>query len=130
MSLLISTVLEGLEIQTRAGAGTAVHDARDRGPVLGADDEHIASIPIGDDLLLQVLRRVLAAKVRLQRSAQPRPLLAQTVPNASQLRARIVYDLAAGIDLLANVGDLTLERRRGVGDAAQVRNGPASAADT
>ena len=42
-------------------------DAGDRGAVLGAHDEHVAAVAIGDDLLLQVLRRVLAAEVGLQR---------------------------------------------------------------
>ena len=61
-----------------------MHDARNRGAVLGADDEHVAAVAIGDDLLLQVLRRVLAAQVRLERAAQPRPLLAQAI---AQVRA-------------------------------------------
>ncbi len=100
-----------------------------RRPMLGADDEHVAAVAIGDDLLLEVLRRFLAAQVRLERAAQPRPLLAQTVPNAPQLRARIVHHLAAGIDLLADLGDLSLEGCGGVGDPAQVRNGAARTAD-
>ena len=94
---------ERLEEQARAAAGAAVHDARNRRPVLGADDEHVAAVAIGDDLLLQVLRRVLAAQVRLERAAQPRPLLAQAIAQALQLRAGIVDDFAGGIDLAADV---------------------------
>ena len=88
-----------LEEQARAAGRAAVHDAGDRGAVLGADDEHVAAVAIGDDLLLQVLRRVLAAQVRLERAAQARALLAQAVAQALQLRARIVDDLAGGVDL-------------------------------
>ena len=62
--------------------------------VLGLHDEHVAAVPLGDDLLLQVLRRVLAAQVRLERAAQPRPLLAQPVADQLQLRARVVDHVA------------------------------------
>ena len=112
MSLLISTVLSGSRNRlaplpelpwTMPGIDAAM---------LGADDEHVAAVAIGDDLLLQILRGVLAAQVGLERAAQPRPLLAQPIPDAPQLRARIVHDLAAGIDLAADVGDLALERGR------------------
>ena len=111
MSLLISTVLSGSRNRlaplpelpcTMPGIAVAV---------LGPDDEHVAAVAIGDDLLLQVLRRVLAAQVRLERSAQPRALLAQPVPDAPQLRTRVVHHLARRIDLAADVGDLALERR-------------------
>ena len=119
MSLLISTVLSGSRNRlaplpelpcTMPGIAVAV---------LGADDQHVAAVAVGDDLLLQILRRVLAAQIRLERAAQPRPLLAQPIAQAPQLRARIVHDLAAGIDLAADVGDLALERRGAVGDGAQ-----------
>ena len=100
-----------LEEQARAARRAAVDDAGNRAAVLGADDEHVAAVAVGDDLLLQVLRRVLAAQVRLERAAQPRPLLAQPIADAPQLRARVVDDLAGGIDLAADVGDLALERR-------------------
>ena len=41
-----------LEKQARAAARTPVHDAGNGGAMLGADDEHVAAVPIGDDLLL------------------------------------------------------------------------------
>ena len=85
---------ERLEKEAGAAARAAVHDAGDRRPVLGADDQHVAAVAIGDDLLLQVLRGVLAAQVRLERAAQPRALLPQAVADAAQLRRRIVQDLA------------------------------------
>ena len=101
-----------LEEQARAAARAAVHDAGDRRPMLGADDEHVAAVAVGDDLLLQILRRVLAAQIGLERAAQPGPLLAQALTDAAKLRARVVDDVAAGIDLPADVGDLRLEGRR------------------
>ena len=108
MSLLISTVLSGSRNRlaplpelpcTMPGIDAAM---------LGADDQHVAAVAVGDDLLLEILRGVLAAQVRLERAAQPRPLLAQPIADAPQLRARIVDDLAAGIDLAADVGDLAI----------------------
>ena len=76
---------ERLEKQARAARRAAVHDARNRGAVLGAHHQHVAAVALGDDLLLQVLRRVLAAQVRLERAAQPRALLAQPIADALQL---------------------------------------------
>ncbi len=110
---------ERLEKEAGAAAGAAVDDPGNRGPVLGSDDEDVPAVAIGDDLLLQVLRRVLAAQIRLERAAQPRALLAKPIAQALQLRARIVDDLAAGIDLATDVGDLAFEGRRRVGDASQ-----------
>ena len=100
-----------LEEQARAARGAAVHDAGNRRPVFRADDEHVAPVAVGDDLLLQVFRRVLAAQVGLERPAQPRALLAQAIAQALQLRTGIVDDLARRIDLAADVGDLALEGR-------------------
>ena len=111
MSLLISTVLSGSRNRLAPLAELPWTMPGIDGAMLGADDEHVAAVAIGDDLLLQVLRRVLAAQVGLERAAQPRALLAQPIADAPQLRARIVHDLAGGIDLAADVGDLRLERR-------------------
>ncbi len=119
---------ERLEKQARAAARAAVDDARNRGAVLGADDQHVAAVAVGDDLLLQVLRGVLAAQVRFERPAQPRPLLAQPIADASQLRARVVHHLAARVDLAADVGDLALEGGRPVRDRAEDRTCAARAA--
>jgi hypothetical protein len=76
---------ERLEEQARAARRAAVHDAGDRPAVLGADDEHVAAAAVGDDLLLQILRGVLAAQVGLERAAEARPLLPQTIAKALQL---------------------------------------------
>jgi hypothetical protein len=56
--------------------------------MLGTDDEHVSTVAVGDDLLLQVLRRVLAAQVGLQRAAQARALLAQAIAAAVSTMAR------------------------------------------
>ena len=131
MSLLISTVLSGSRNRLAPLAGAAVDDAGDRGAVLRADDEHVAAVAVGDDLLLQVLRRVLAAQVGLERSAQPRALLAQAVADAPQLGARVVDDLAATGSILRRTSAISRsndaagfddraeprERRRGAADA-------------
>ncbi len=119
---------QGLEVQARAARRGAVHDAGDGGAVLGADHQDVAPVAVGDDLVLQVLRRLPAAQERLQRAAQARPLLAQPVPDDPQLRARVVGHLARLVDLPADVGDLALERRGGVDERrelGQVAAGPA-----
>ena len=119
---------ERLEKQAGAAAGAAVDDARDRGAVFGANDQHVAAVSIGHDLLLQVLRRVLAAQIGLERPAQPRALLAQPVPDPPQLAARIVHHLACGVDLAPDVRDLSFEGGDTIGDGAENREGCARAA--
>jgi hypothetical protein len=46
---------ERLEVQTGAARRRAVDDARNGGAVLGADDEDVPAVSLGDDLVLQVL---------------------------------------------------------------------------
>ena len=92
---------ERLEKQAGAARRRAVDDAGNRAAMLGFDDEHIAAVPLGDDLILQMLRRVLAAQVRLERAPQPRPLLAQPLADDLQLRARVIDDVAGRVDLVA-----------------------------
>ena len=94
-------------------------DARDRGPVFGADHQHVAAMPIRHDLLLQVFRCVLAAQVRLQRAAQSRPLTPEPVANAPQLGGRVVDDVAGGIDFAKDVGDLVIEGGSPLRDCAE-----------
>jgi len=89
-----------------------VHDAGNAAAVLGLDDEHVAAVPLGDHLLLQVFRRLLAAEVRLERGAQPRSLFPQAVAQQFQLRARIVDDVAGRVDLGADLRHLVPERLR------------------
>ena len=69
-------------------------DAWYRGPVLGANDEHVAAIAVRDDLVLEVLGRVAPAKERFQRRPQARALLAQAVADAGKRRTCLVGDLA------------------------------------
>src|SRR5687767_10516515 len=101
---------ERFEIEARAAARTAVDDAGDRRAMLRLDDEHIASVAVADDLVLQIARRVLAAKVRFERRAQPRALLPQLRAQSRQLGARVVVHLARRIDLASYLADLVLER--------------------
>ena len=108
-----------LEEQACAAARTPVHDAGDRGAVFRAHDEHVATVPIRHDLLLKIFRRVFAAEVRLERSPQSRPLLAQPIPQRSQLRACVVDDVARRVDLAADVRRLMVERRRVVDNASE-----------
>ena len=103
--------VERFEIDARAARGCAVHDPRNRGAMFGADDDHVAAVAIGDDLVLQVFRRVAPAHVRLERRPQLRPLAPQPVADARERRARVVGHLARRIDLPADFGDFALERR-------------------
>jgi hypothetical protein len=100
---------ERLEEEARPARGAAVDDARDRAAVLGAHEQHVAAVAVGDDLVLQVLGGVAAAEVRLEGAAQPAPLLAQAVAHRPQLGAGVVEDLAGRVDRPAHLGDLALE---------------------
>jgi hypothetical protein len=76
-------------------------------------------MPVGDDLLLQVLRGVLAPQVGFQRAAQPCPLPAQALADPPQLRRGIVHHVPRRIDFPLDVGDFLIERRSPFGDAVQ-----------
>ncbi len=120
---------ERLEVEAGAARRRAVHDARNRRPVLGLHDDHIAAIALGDDLILQVLRRVLAAQVRLKRAAQTRALLAESIANDSELGARVVDDIAGVIDLLPHLLGFAFERRRGAARGFETRERSGGAAN-
>src|SRR5262245_66123030 len=90
-----------------------MYDARDPAPVLGLDDQDVAPVALGDNLVLQVLLRVLAAQVRLECAAKAGPLFAEAIADDLQFRAGMVDDLAGGIDLVARLRDLALEGRNG-----------------
>jgi hypothetical protein len=96
-----------------------MHDPRDGRAVLGADDQDVPAVAIGDDLLLQILRRVLAAQVGFERPAKTRALLPQAFAQVLQFGARLVDHLAGRIDLAAHVGDLALERPGRLDDRAE-----------
>ncbi|OLD17633.1 MAG: hypothetical protein AUJ01_08710 [Acidobacteria bacterium 13_1_40CM_3_65_5] len=120
---------ERLEKQTGTARGAAVHDARDAAAMLGLHHQHVAAVALGDDLVLQVLCRVLAAEVRLERRPQPRALLSQSIPNPLQLGTRIVDHVAGGIDLLAYLRRLIFERRRAAARRVEQRKRRRHAAD-
>jgi hypothetical protein len=73
---------ERLEIKTGAAAGAAVNDAGDRRAVLCLDHEHVAAVAVAHHLILQIARRILAAKIRFERRSQTRPLLAHQRPDS------------------------------------------------
>ena len=103
--------LERLEEQAGAAGRGAVHDAGNRRAVLGAHHQHVAAVAVGDDLLLQVLRRVAAAQERRRAwSAASRAAGAAArgccaAPGWRCRRPR------RRIDLAPDVGDLAPERR-------------------
>ena len=63
--------------------------------MLGAHDDDVAAVAIGDDLILQVLRRVAPLRQRLERRSQLRALAAERLADVAQRRAGGVRDLAA-----------------------------------
>ena len=87
-----------------------MHDAGNPAAMLGLHEEHVAAVPFRDDLVLQILRGVLAAQVRLERASQARALLAQPLPNELQLGARMVDDITRRVDLVARLRRLAFER--------------------
>ena len=121
---------ERLEKQARAARRRAVHDAGNAAAMLGLDDEHVAAVPLGDDLILQVLRRVLAAQVRLERAAQPRPLLAQPLANQPAAPgSRDRRPRPTGRSSRATCADLALERRGAAAGRLEQRKRSRRAAD-
>ena len=54
--------------------------------MLGPHHQHVAAVALGDDLLLQILRRVLAAQVRLERRAQLRAAVGAAARECSRAR--------------------------------------------
>ena len=113
--------LQRLEKHTGARCRHAVDDARDGRAVFGSDDQHVAAVAVGDDLLLQVLGRVTAAQKRLQCVSQPCALFPKAPADVAERRAGLVYHIARRRDLSSDVGDLLFERRRSIGDGAQQR---------
>ncbi len=111
---------ERLEEQTRSAGRAAVHDARDRAAMLGPHDQDITPVAIGDDLFLQVPRRVLGAQVRLEGRPQATALLPEAFPDGFQLGARVVGHRAGGLDGAADVHDLALERPDSLDQVVQV----------
>ena len=118
-----------LEEQAGAARRTAVDDARDGRAVLGAHHQHEAAVAVGDDLVLQVLRRVAAAQERLERAPQARPLPPQALAHRLQLGAGVVGHLARGLDLVPGLGDLAAERRPALGQGLQDGKGVLGPAD-
>ena len=115
MSLLISTVLKRLEKQARAARRCAVHDAWNRAAMLRLDDQDVAAVAFGDDLILQVFRRLLAAQEGLERAAEPRPLFALALADQFQLGARVIRHVPRRLDLFPDGHRFALERRDGAG---------------
>ena len=110
ISLLISTVLSGSRYRLAPLPEAAVDDSGNRGAMLGLHDENIAAVAVADHLILQILRRILAPQIRLERRAEARSLLAQVRAQSRQFGARLVVHFAGWIDLAAHLGDLVLER--------------------
>ena len=102
---------ERFQVEARPARRSPMHNPGDAGAVLGFDHEDVPTVPLGDDLVLEVLGRVLAAQVRLQRAAQPRPLLTKPIADDAQLRAGVIDDVARRGDRIAHAGDFALERR-------------------
>ena len=90
-------------------------------PVFGPDHQHVAAIALGDDLFLEILRRVAAAQVGLERPPQPLSLPSKLVPDARQRRTGIVLDVAVLADGLADPGVLDLEPRGPARDGREGR---------
>ena len=110
-----------LQEQAGAAARAAVHDARDVAPVFGAHQQHVAAVPLGDHFVLQVLRRVLAARELFERLAQLLPQVPQAIADAAERGAGVVEHLARDVDGLADRRHLGLEAGQLADDRVQER---------
>ena len=129
MSLLISTVLSGSRNRLAPLVDAPCTMPGIAAAMLGLDDQHVAAVALGDDLILQVLRRLLAAQVRLERAAQPRALLAQ--PVADPLSSGLASSTTSpdGSIFSRTCADLALERRGAAGRRFEERERCRRAAD-
>ncbi len=100
---------ERLEVERLPAGGAAVHETRQRRPMLGLHEQHETAVPLGDDLILQVFRRVAAAQVAVERLAQLRALPPEAIANRAERGARVIGHIAGGLDRLAHARDLVLE---------------------
>ena len=98
--------LERLDEQAGAAGGAAVNDAGNRGSMFGANHQHVATVAVGDDLFLQILRGFASAQERIERGPQALFLSAQALADRRERRAGVVGDLAGRLDLPPDVGDL------------------------
>ena len=87
----------------------AVSDSRNAAPVFHLHHQHVAAVAFGDDELLKIFCRLLAAQVRFERAAQPRPLFTEPVADDLQLGAGVIDHLPRLIDLLPRLRDLAFE---------------------
>ena len=126
ISLLRSDGAERFEEQAGAARRAPVHDARDGGAMLRSDDQHETPVALGDHPVLQVLGGLPAPQKRFEVAAQPVALLAEAAANRLQLGARVVVDVAGGIDLPADVLALALPGGAAVHDRGQGRIRPAA----
>ncbi len=85
---------ERLEEQARAAGRRAVHDSRNVAAMLGLDHDDVSTVPLRDDLILQVFGRLFSAQVGLERAPQAGALFAQPFANRLQRRARGVEHFA------------------------------------
>ena len=80
-------------------------DAGYRCAMLGLDDQHVAAIAIAHDLILEISRRILSAKIRFERRPQARALFAQ-------LRAREAVQRGTALGKEWRQGAMDDEARR------------------
>ena len=80
--------------------------------MLGAHDDHVAAVAIGDDLILQVLRRVAPARQALERRAQLRARCRRSASRMSRSAGLASsWTSPDGMDRAADGGGLRRERR-------------------
>jgi len=89
--------------------------------MFSADHENVPTVAVGDDLFLEILRRLAAAQKRIEGGPQALFLPAQPIPNLRQRRARVVGHVARRFDLPPHIGDLGRKRCDGVDLLAEDR---------
>ena len=112
---------ERLEVETGAARRTAMDDARNGVAMFGAHDEHVSAVAVGDNLILQVFRRLPSAHEAIERRPKLRARASQFVADVGQGGARGVTHVAGRIDRAPDGGSLVLERRGAAGDRVEVR---------
>jgi hypothetical protein len=71
-----------------------------------ANHQHMTTVAIRNDLLLEIFRGLTAAQERVERRTKALLLAAQPIANLREGGARVVRDISRRLDLPADIGDL------------------------
>jgi hypothetical protein len=106
-----------------------MNDSRDRRAMFGPNHQHMTTVAIRNDLLLEIFRGLPAAQERVERRTKALLLAAQAIANLRESGAGVVRDISRWLDLAADVRDLAGKRGYGIDLLAEDRKRGAHPSD-